>query len=99
MPCDFLLPAITKTDTEQKKDVLYIFSAENYIYRVRLWSTGEGCLSNRSQRPQPCDLHGEDLERIAKCGTADPKEGSASEQSEGERPKSLYIERKWRNLS
>ena len=30
---------------------------------VRLWSTGEGCLNNRSQRPQTCDLHGADLER------------------------------------
>ena len=31
--------------------------------KLRAWSTGEGCLNNRSQRPQPCDLHDEDLER------------------------------------
>ena len=36
-------------------------------------------------------------ERIAKCGTADPNEGSASEQSEGNAQKLYIIERKWRN--
>ena len=35
------IPAINKTDTEQKKVVLYIFSSENYICCVRLWSTCE----------------------------------------------------------
>ena len=39
--------------------------------KLRAWSAGEGCLNNRSQRPQPCDLHGEDLERTAKCGMPD----------------------------
>ena len=53
--------------------MLRVFFENSFILRVRsrarpklklrAWSTGEGCFNNRSQRPQPCDLHGEDLER------------------------------------
>lgn len=53
--------------------MLRVFFENSFILRVRsrarpklklrVWSTGEGCFNNRSQRPQPCDLHGEDLER------------------------------------
>ena len=53
--------------------MLKVFFENSFILRVRsrarpklklrAWSTGEGCFNNRSQRPQPCDLHGEDLER------------------------------------
>ena len=52
--------------------MLRVFFENSFILRVRsrarpklklrAWSTGEGCFNNRSQRPQPCDLHGEDLE-------------------------------------
>ena len=53
--------------------MLRVFFENSFILRVRsrarpklklrVWSTGEGCLNNRRQRPQPCDLRGEDLER------------------------------------
>ncbi|MEE0354110.1 MAG: hypothetical protein UDP17_12290 [Treponema sp.] len=47
----------------QNSVILRVRSRARPKLKLRVWSTGEGCLNNRSQRPQPCDLHGEDLER------------------------------------
>ncbi|WP_294016450.1 hypothetical protein [uncultured Treponema sp.] len=47
----------------QNSVILRVRSRARPKLKLRVWSTGEGCLNNRSQRPQPCDLHDEDLER------------------------------------
>ena len=67
----------------QNSVILRVRSCARPKLKLRTWSTGEGCLNNRSQRPQPCDLHGEDLERTAKCGTPDLPQGREAPEKSG----------------